>query len=184
MDLDYIIQNAPKWNGTPGLSKKVYFGPDEEAIFGRYWDGRAMSEHPSNEEISEYWEFWVALANAEQKQIVQGMFDMAIATDFASAVKEKSDYEVVETAVKWWIQNYAWEYREFTQYIEEKKATLYNSQGWDRGKTQKFSGAIPQRVRQLVLGARPELLRMDANKDCKFIRLFYSIYTKAQIGGN
>ncbi len=183
MDLDYILRTAQPWKGIPIQDKRGYFAPDEDAPYGRYHDGKAMSEHPSNEEINDHWEFWVSLANAEQKQVVQGMFDMGIAYEFSQSVKNKQDYEVVEEAIKWWMKHYSWEYKEFTQYIAEKKSTLINSGGWDATKMHKFSGAIPQRVKQLVMGCRPELCRNNPSGESPFQKLFYSIYTKATIGG-
>jgi len=184
LNWEELVANAPKWSGTAGHSKTVYWGPDSGAVFGRYWDGTPLSEHPSEGEISQYYEFYVALANEEQKEVLQAIFDAQIATDFSKAVKGKSAYEVVNEAILWWDRHYRWEVKEFMQYLEWKKGTLRDPQGYDKTKAWKFKGSIPQRVKQLVTLANPELLQYKGQSESKFEKIFYSIFSKALIGGN
>lgn len=184
MDWEKLVQNAPKWSGTAGHSKTVYWGPDEDAVFGRYWDGTPVSEHPSEGEISQYYEFYVALAGEEQREVLQAIFDSQLAMDFGKAMKGKTAYEVVNEAIKWWDRHYRWEVKEFMRYLEWKKGTLRDPRGYDMTKAHKFKGSIPQRVKQFVTMANPELVRYAGKSESKFETIFYSIFTKALIGGN
>lgn len=179
-----IVSNASQYLGTPGQSKTTYFGPDENAIFGRYYDGTPISEHPKLDEISRYFEFWIALSNDEQREVLQGMFDAQIAMDFVKAHKDKDAYTIVTEAIKWWDRFYEWEVKEFMQYLAWKKGTLRDPCGYDVTRAHKFKGSIPQRVKQFVLGAKPELIRYDGKKETQFEKIFYSVFSKALIGGN
>lgn len=184
LNWEKLVETAPKWSGKIGHSKTVYFGPDPDAIFGRYWDGVAISEHPSADEISKYYAFWIALANTEQKEIIQAMFDTQIGINFEKAFKGKDAQTIVEGAIKWWDEYYHWEVQEFLRYLAWTKGRLRDAKGWDRTKSWKFKGSIPHRVKQFVVLANPELVRYDGKSQTKFEKIFFSVFTNAIVGGN
>lgn len=167
-----------------GVSKTTYFPPDPDAPYGRYYDKTPISENPSESEINNYFEFWIAMANKEQKEVLQAMFDAGIATEFGKLYKGKDDVTIVEAAIKWWDLHYNWEVKEFLKYIDWKKETLANPEGWTKCKSWKFQGAIPQRVKQLVMNANPELVKYGSQNDTKFQKIFFALFKKAAIGGN
>jgi hypothetical protein len=184
LNWEKLLKDAPKYQGSAGHSKTVYWGPDEAAPFGRYYDGTPISEHPNEAEISQYFEFWIALSNEEQREVLQAMFDSQLAMDFAKAFKGDTDYNIVDNAIKWWDRHYKWEVKEFMAYLAWKKGTLRDPAGYDRTKAHKFKGSIPQRVKQFVANARPEMCMLKGASESKFEKIFYSIFTKALIGGN
>jgi hypothetical protein len=178
------IFSAPKFQGAVGSSKRVYFGADETAQFGRYFDGTAISENPSEEEISKYFEFWIALANAEQKEVIQAIFDTQVGFDFEKAFRGKDAHTVIDGAIKWWDRFYAWEVKEFMKYLQWQKDRLRDPSGYDRTKAWKFKGSVPQRVKQLVGLANPELVKHHDQDKSQFDKYFFEIFSKALIGGN
>jgi hypothetical protein len=184
LDWEKVLNAAPQWMGNAGNHPCQYFRPDQDAIFGRYYDGTPISEHPGVEEINKYYQFWIAIANSEQKEVLQAMFDSQLAMDFAKAYKSETDYNIVDNAIKWWDKHYRWEVKEFMEYIAWKKGTLRNSAGYDKTKAWKFKGAIPQRVKQFVVNTRPEMCMLKGATQSKFEKIFFSIFSKALIGGN
>lgn len=167
-----------------GVTKTTYFPPDPDAPYGRYYDKTPISENPSEEEIGQYWEFWVAMANKEQKEVLQGIFDANIATEFGKRFKGKDAVTIIEGAIKWWDKHYRWEVSEFLRYIDWKKETLANPEGWSHCKSWKFQGAIPQRVKQLVMCADPNLVKYDGQSQTTLEKVFFQVFKKANIGGN
>lgn len=184
MDLDYVISHAKRFRGERGATKTCYFAPDEDAPYGRYWDGKAISENPSIDELNEYNLFWIAMANEEQKNVIQAHYDIQTANAFKTLTNGCSKRVIVEKAVRYWAQTYPQEYAEFSAHIEMMKATLMSANGMDRTKTMKLKGSIPHRVKQFVLFACPELVRYDGKSSTEFEKLFYEFYSKALIGGN
>ena len=177
------VRYAPIFTGKKIDSLLGYFGPDADAPFGRYYDGKPISENPSETEIQNYWSFWVALANREQKETLQGMHDIGIAQEFAKAFKGKSSLEVVTGAIKWWAKYYPQEVKEFFQYVNLKKETLRDVAGWNKEHNMKFEGAMPQRVKTLVIGVNPELNSYNGASKTLFQKIFFQECKKALIGG-
>lgn len=184
LNWEELTANAPKYRGITGQSKTVYFGADEQAPYGRYWDGQALSENPDADEISKYFEFWIALSSMEQREVLQAMYDAQIGLNFEKAFKGKDAYTIVNGAIEWWNKHYGWEVKEFLQYLAWQKDSLRDPKGYDKTKAWKFKGSVPFRVKQFVTLANPELTKYLGQSETKFDKLFYAIFTKAQIGGN
>jgi hypothetical protein len=184
LNWEELVTQAPKYQGRVGHSKTVYWGPDEDAVFGRYWDGTPISQHPKDEEISRYYAFWIAMSNSEQKETLQAMFDIQIAENFLKAYRGRSTEEIITEAIKWWHKFYPQEVKDFNEYIAFKKGTLRDPKGYDRTKAHKFQGAIPPRIKHLVMVANPDLVKYDGQSQSTLEKYFFKIYTKANIGGN
>ncbi len=172
-----------RFTGERSHCKTFYFEPDEDAPRGRYFDGAPISEHPSELEIKAHWEFWTALASEEQKEVLQGYNDMGLASKFIEMVKGKDDYTIVSEAIAFWDKFYPHEVKAFMDYIRSRDNTLLNPQGWDKSKQTQLKGSVPQRVKQLVMGVKPELCRYYGKDETLFQKIFYQIFTKALVGG-
>ncbi len=171
------------YQGIQAQARTFYFEPDEEAPYGRYYDGVAISEHPSDSEINAHTEFWIALAEKEQKEVLQAMYDVQCAEMFKKKVGNKDAMTIVVSAIKFWDEMYPQEVKEFLAYCQEKRSTLANSGGWDRTKEWKFKGSIPQRVKHFVSYVKPELVKKTASGTSVFEKIFWSEFKKAIIGG-
>lgn len=179
--IDYIQTYAPEFRGVPASSRRAYFRPDPSAPYGRYWDGTPISEHPSEDEINQFWEFWVALCNADQKETLQAQFDWKVAQEFIKAFQFRSVEDLVKGAVDWWIRWYPHEYREFMQDLKLLKSHLKSEGGWDDTHSWKLIGQIPHRVKQLVLAVNPEIVRRQGKFESPFEKLFFSYFDSARI---
>ena len=158
--------------------------PDEEAVFGRYPDKCAISEHPSEEEINAHYSYWCGLMDAEQAEVLEAFRDIANHRGILSVMRGQDAVEAIEIAIKWWFELYPDEVVAFLDYIKEKKQTL--AQGGfstDRDKSMYYEGAIPDRIRHLLLMFDPDFFRRDDKGHSKGLSLFYSVFKKARIGG-
>lgn len=183
MDYQEYVDKATPYRGMRGNSPRVYFAPDPDAPYGRYWDGKAISQHPSETEIEDYWEFWTALANAEQKEVLNAQRDIGVAYYFNKQWKDRSNAEVVQGAIDWWMKHYPAEVRDFEDYLKHQKAIMEQLGGWSKGKQMFYKGAIPPRVKQLVIGVRPSLCQLDGREQSKFDEIFFELAPKALVGG-
>lgn len=181
MDFQDYVNRAEKYRGVKATNPLVYFAPDEDAVYGRYWNGEPISQHPSEMEIGDYWEFWTALANAEQKEVLNATRDIGIAHNFNKEWKGKSDVDVVQGAIDWWIKFYPDEVKVFEEYLTRQKAMMQQSGGWAKDRAMKYHGAISPRVKALVTGIRPEMVKLDGKDQSRFSQLFFELAPKALV---
>lgn len=123
----------------------------KEAPFGRYPDGQPISEHPSQDEINKYYDYYVSIASQEEQEIVDILNDTAIGTNFLQFAPQSDREACVEMALGWWAKYWPHEVSIFMDDVERIKQNLLNG-GYsaDEDKAQKLIGKIPARVLNLL----------------------------------
>lgn len=149
-----------------------------------YSDGTPISEHPSQEEIFAHWDYWYWVASEEQREILEGMYDLGAMAEWQKIAKKLQKNLVVTEAMKFWMRAYPWEVRDYMNYVGMMRECRNNEKGFDRGKTMMFVGSIPDRVKHMVGLVDQEMLQVDRiHKTSQMQRDFFRAFNHLRVGG-
>lgn len=156
----------------------------DEHPFGSYPDGTAISQHPSPAELEQQADYWIARASEDQQEVLDAINDMQCNRGFMQTCKAKDGEELIQEALAWWHKCYPAEVKWFMDYLEYRKQSLFNQDGWSKDKSMLIQGCMPPRIKSILLMYDPDFFRYDSEGRSRGVQLFYKVFKKANFGGS
>lgn len=157
-------------------------------VVGTYRDGKPIHKHPTEQEILDHWDEWVAILErekcVEQLEVLNEIRDSKIQEYFFQKSRKMTVEQAIDFAIRLWVDQYPNDVLHFRRYIQTLRTALTDPRGFstDRHKLQLFQGSMPVRIKGMLLRYSPDFFERDQHGHSKNLTLFYRRFTGGRVG--